>query len=162
MEPGSSNPADDPDPDDCPGQWWYQNRQRKIRIDDAQVSSFIDRVVKDLTPGFEGAVVIAGDDAVRQANRNFRGKAESTDVLSFPDEEPGRLGDILISAARAAEQAQDFSHSVEDELKTLILHGMLHLLGLDHETDSGEMAIEEARLRKRYGLPSGLIERVQC
>ncbi len=154
MESGSSNPAE---PD-----WWYQNRQRRVRVDDEEVSRFIDRIAKDLAPGFEGAVVVAGDAAVRQANRDYRGKAESTDVLSFPDDEAGRLGDILISAARAAEQAQDFSHSVEDELKTLILHGMLHLLGYDHESDSGEMAEEEARLRERYVLPCGLIERVQC
>jgi len=157
MEPGSSSPIDEPDPD-----WWYQNRQRKIRVDDAEVTSFIGRVAKDLAPGFEGAVVVAGDAAVRKANRDFRGKAESTDVLSFPDGEDGRLGDILISAARASEQAADFSHTVEDELKTLVLHGMLHLLGYDHETDSGEMASEETRLRKHYSLPSGLIERVQC
>ena len=157
MEPGSPQPAEEPETG-----WWYQNRQRNIPVDDTQVSSFLKRVVGDLAPGFEGAVVVAGDTAVRDANRNFRGKPESTDVLSFPDDEAGRLGDILISAARASAQAREFSHSVEDELKTLILHGMLHLLGYDHETDGGEMEQEETRLRELYGLPTGLIERVQC
>ena len=157
MEPGSTKPAEDPKPG-----WWYQNRQRKIPIDDAQVATFLNLVAKDLAPGFEGTVVVAGNAAVRDANRKFRGKAESTDVLSFLDGTGGRLGDILISAARASEQARDFSHSIEDELKTLILHGMLHLLGYDHETDSGEMEREEGQLRQRYGLPTGLIERVQC
>ena len=78
---------------------------------------------------------------------------------AFPDGEDGRLGDILISAARAERQAAEHGHSVENELKILILHGFLHLLGFDHETDSGQMALEEKRLRVKYGLENSLIER---
>ncbi len=128
-------------------------------IDDAVVSDFIARLSGDLAPGREFAVVIGSDDALRRANKQFRGKSESTDVLSFPDDEDERLGDLLISAARAQRQARDYGHSVDDEVKTLVLHGLLHLLGYDHEADRGEMKREEERLRKRYRLPAGLIQR---
>jgi probable rRNA maturation factor len=94
-------------------------------------------------------------------NARYCGKKSSTDVLSFPDGEDGRLGDILISAARAESQARDYGHPVEEEVKTLILHGFLHLLGYDHETDDGEMRSKERRLRRKYGLDQGLIERAQ-
>lgn len=141
--------------------WWYHNRQRKIPLDDSAITAFIARLSEDLAPGDEVAVVVAGDGAVRQANGRFRGKSGSTDVLSFPDDEDGRLGDILISAARAARQAQEQGHSIEDEVYTLVLHGFLHLLGHDHESDQGEMGSAERRLRERYGLAGGLIERQQ-
>jgi probable rRNA maturation factor len=83
-------------------------------------------------------------------------------VLSFPDGEAGRLGDILISARRADRQARQFGHSVEDELKVLALHGLMHLLGFDHENDGGEMRRTETKWRRRYGLQSGLIERAEA
>ena len=141
--------------------WWYDNRQRKVSIDDDAVSAFIARLSRDLAPGLEFAVVVGSDEATRRANSQFRGKAGATDVLSFPDGEDGRLGDVLISAARAQRQASDYGHSVDAEVKTLVLHGLLHLLGHDHEADSGEMAEQEERLRKRYRLPAGVIKRVQ-
>ena len=147
--------------DSTDGPWWFQNRQRKVRLNRSAIETFIARLSKDLAPGLELAVLVAGDASVREANRQFRGKPESTDVLSFPDDEPGRLGDILISAARAERQAVEYGHSVDDEVKTLILHGLLHLLGYDHETDDGEMRAEEQRLRRRYKLSAGLIERAQ-
>jgi probable rRNA maturation factor len=106
-------------------------------------------------------VVVSSDEALRTANRQFRGISKTTDVLSFPDGEDGRLGDILISAGRAQAQAAQYGLSVEEELKTLALHGLLHLLGYDHETDRGQMRAQETKLRKRYGLPNGLIERAQ-
>lgn len=139
--------------------YWYANRQRKVRINDEEVTSFLRRLSSELARGRELAVVVGSDEAVRRANRDFRGKSGSTDVLSFPDGEDGRLGDILISAARAERQAADYGHSVESEVKTLALHGLLHLLGFDHETDQGEMRREETRWRKRFGLEAGLIER---
>jgi len=143
------------------GPWWFHNRQRKVRLNQTEIEAFVGRLSRDLAPGLELAVLVAGDAAVREANRRFRGKAASTDVLSFPDDEPGRLGDILISAVRAERQAADHGHSVDDEIKTLILHGFLHLLGHDHDTDSGEMWAEEQRRRRRYRLAPGLIERAQ-
>ena len=104
--------------------------------------------------------MVASDAALRQANARFRGKRFSTDVLSFPDGEQGRLGDILISAHRAQRQARQHGHRVENELKLLILHGLLHLIGYDHESDQGNMRRAERRWRRKYGLEPALTERV--
>jgi probable rRNA maturation factor len=147
--------------DSSDGPCWYQNRQRRISIDDNQVVAFLNRIAADLAKRREFAVVVSSDEAVRTANRQFRGISKTTDVLSFPDGEDGRLGDILISAGRAQAQAAQYGLSVEEELKTLALHGLLHLLGYDHETDRGQMRAQETKLRKRYGLPNGLIERAE-
>jgi probable rRNA maturation factor len=109
--------------------------------------------------------LITTDSELRRLNREFRGKDEATDVLSFPAPNPQppvpRLGDLAISAARARAQAREFGHKLEQEIQILMLHGVLHLLGLDHETDSGRMARAEKRWRKRLSLPNGLIERVR-
>jgi probable rRNA maturation factor len=145
--------------DSSDGPSWYRNRQRKIRLQDQEIEAFLTKLSRTEAPGRELAVLVASDDYVRQMNSRFRGKKSSTDVLSFPDGEDGRLGDILISAARAERQAREYGHSVEEEVKTLILHGFLHLAGYDHETDDGEMAARELRLRRKYGLGQGLIER---
>jgi probable rRNA maturation factor len=106
--------------------------------------------------------LIAGDAELRRLNREYRRKDYATDVLSFPAAEPGPfVGDLAISFDRAREQAREFGHSTDDELRILLLHGVLHLLGYDHENDSGRMARAEKRWRARLGLPVGLIERVQ-
>jgi probable rRNA maturation factor len=118
--------------------------------------------------------LITGDAELRKLNREFRGKDEATDVLSFPNDlsqEPaarppalrGRkpLGSIAISIARARTQARVFHHSTETEVRILMLHGLLHLLGYDHEIDGGRMARAEKRWRSLLALPNGLIERVQ-
>jgi len=97
--------------------------------------------------------MIAGDEDLSALNRKFRGKNDATDVLSFPPD------DIAISFDRAAKQAPEMQHSVEIELRILMLHGLLHLSGMDHHTDNGAMARAELRWRKRLGLPTGLIER---
>jgi len=102
------------------------------------------------------ACLIASDQEVRELNRKFRAKDQATDVLSFPPE------DIAVSFDRAAAQAADLGHTVDEELRILILHGLLHLAGMDHATDSGSMARAETRWRKRLGLPSGLIERAKA
>jgi probable rRNA maturation factor len=138
---------------------WYWNRQRKISFDDDEVVSFMQRVAREVGRGREFAVLVASDAAVRHANAKFRGKHASTDVLSFPDGEQGRLGDILISAFRAQRQARQHGHRVEDELKLLILHGLLHLVGYDHESDQGHMRRVESRWRKKLGLEPSLTER---
>ena len=104
--------------------------------------------------------LIANDAEVRRLNRKFRGKNQATDVLSFPPANVnGFAGDIAISIDRARMQAAERGHSLADELRILMLHGALHLAGMDHECDSGEMARAEIRWRKRLGLPDGLIER---
>lgn len=108
-----------------------------------------------------GQVTIAllSDSAVRRLNRTFRGKDAATDVLSFPSDEPGMLGDIAIARGVSARQARLMGHAERTEWRVLALHGLLHLLGHDHETDTGEMARVEERLRRRAGLPTGLIGR---
>ena len=104
-------------------------------------------------------VAVTTDARVRTLNRRFRGVSKPTDVLSFPADEPGELGDIVIARGVAARQARELGHSLATELRVLALHGLLHLLGYDHEQDDGRMARAEARLRRRGGLAAGLIER---
>jgi probable rRNA maturation factor len=109
----------------------------------------------------EVSVLLTGDEQIRRLNRQFRGKNKATDVLSFPAE-PGpekMAGDLAISVATARKQGTACGHSLGTEIKVLILHGLLHLAGYDHETDDGEMARREQKLRARLGLPLGLIER---
>jgi probable rRNA maturation factor len=110
-----------------------------------------------------GAVTIAlaSDQRVRALNRQYRGKDRPTDVLSFPADEPGLLGDVVIAIGVATRQARAAGHTLATELRVLALHGLLHLLGYDHEDDDGRMARVEARLRRKGGLREGLIERAQ-
>jgi probable rRNA maturation factor len=103
--------------------------------------------------------LITSDAELQRLNREFRRKDYPTDVLSFPSGNGQELGEIAISLDRALEQASRMGHSVEEELRILILHGILHLCGMDHETDSGGMARAERGWRKKFGLPAGLIER---
>jgi probable rRNA maturation factor len=103
---------------------------------------------------------ISNDAELQALNAQFRRQDYPTDVLSFPlDGAQENLGDIAISLDRARAQAREFGHSLHDELRILLLHGLLHLTGLDHETDSGRMKRTEMRWRKKFGLPVGLIER---
>ena len=104
-------------------------------------------------------VAVVPDARVRVLNRQYRMKDRSTDVLSFPAEERGYLGDVVIAAGVARRQAREAGHSLATELRVLALHGLLHLLGYDHERDDGRMARLERRLRRRGGLVEGLIER---
>src|SRR5262249_31605186 len=103
--------------------------------------------------------VITDDHELRHLNRRFLGHDYPTDVLSFPSDGNIVLGDLPISANRAAEQARSLGHSQLDEIRILMLHGVLHLVGLDHEIDHGRMARAEARWRKKLSLPPGLIAR---
>lgn len=108
-------------------------------------------------------VLLTTDAAIRRLNRRFRAINKATDVLSFPSGEDlaGKIaGDLAISVPTAMRQAREQGHAVSVEVKVLILHGLLHLAGYDHETDSGEMARRERVLRNRLRLPQGLIERV--
>lgn len=111
--------------------------------------------------GLRGEVNIrvASSRELQELNRRFRRKNQPTDVLSFPSETPKLAGDIAISGEIAAANAVELGHSTEAEVKVLILHGLLHLAGYDHETDDGEMQTRETTLRRKLGLPVGLIER---
>jgi probable rRNA maturation factor len=107
-------------------------------------------------------VLLTTDAAIKKLNRQFRGKNKPTDVLSFPAEGIGAeeiAGDLAISVETARRQAADQGHALTCELKVLILHGLLHLAGQDHETDNGKMARREQKLRSTLRLPQGLIER---
>jgi probable rRNA maturation factor len=113
-------------------------------------------------------VLLTTDAAIRKLNRRFRGKDKATDVLSFPAEGsfPAEdigteeiAGDLAISVPTALKQAVEQNHSLTTEVKILILHGLLHLAGHDHESDNGKMARREYQLRARLNLPQGLIER---
>lgn len=113
-------------------------------------------------------VLLAGDRTLRRLNREFRGKDKSTDVLSFPafafapagsEVAQEHAGDLAISLETAQRQAAEQGHSLRDEVRVLLLHGLLHLAGMDHEIDQGEMAAREAELRAQLRLASGLIAR---
>jgi probable rRNA maturation factor len=107
----------------------------------------------------EVSLAFVGDARIRALNRAHRGKDAPTDVLSFPSGEPRFLGDIVIAAGVARRQARRAGHTFGVEARVLALHGLLHLLGCDHEGDDGRMAKVEARLRRKGGLREGLIER---
>jgi probable rRNA maturation factor len=124
------------------------------------IQSFARKLQREVAKGRPFDCLVTGDAELRRLNRQYRGKDYATDVLSFPAAE-GHLGDLAISSARARSQAREFGHTTEDEVRILMLHGLLHLLGHDHETDDGRMARAERRWRRELGLPNGLIERVQ-
>ncbi|HSB13534.1 MAG TPA: rRNA maturation RNase YbeY [Bryobacteraceae bacterium] len=106
--------------------------------------------------------LLTDDRELRRLNRQFLGKDYPTDVLSFPEPGPDDfLGEMAISVERAAAQAREYGHAVEDEIGILLLHGLLHLTGMDHETDRGRMARAEKRWRKALGLPAALVERAR-
>jgi len=133
---------------------------RRIRRE--ELRQFLKTLSSSVTRGRGIACLITDDAEVRRLNRRFRGKNSATDVLSFPaGDSNGFSGDLAISADRAKVQAAEHGHTIDEELRILMLHGALHLAGLDHESDSGEMARSERRWRKRLGLPHGLIERVE-
>lgn len=104
-------------------------------------------------------VALVGDARMRRLNRRFRGIDRATDVLTFPSGDRGFLGDIVIATGVARRQATARGHGFGVELRVLALHGLLHLLGHDHEWDRGQMARLERRLRRRVGLVEGLLER---
>ncbi len=104
-------------------------------------------------------VALVSDSRVRALNQRYRRENAATDVLSFPADEPGVLGDVVIATGVARRQARQAGHPLQTEIRVLALHGLLHLLGYDHERDDGQMARLERRLRRKGGLREGLIER---
>jgi probable rRNA maturation factor len=144
-------------PDDIPLLYRTSHTGRR-----EELRQFLAVLTRRVTRGRPISCLIAEDAEIRRLNRQYRGKNHATDVLSFPAAgRNGFAGDIAISIDRARVQAAEMGHSLADELRILMLHGALHLAGMDHETDSGEMARAERSWRKRLGLPDGLIERAQ-
>ena len=136
------------------------NLQRKIPIDTVAIRSYTEVLSTSVSnaAGRVFSVAFVNDDRMKQLNELFRGKRTTTDVLSFPhepdefDPDKNNLGDIVISAEQAAKQAVENGLTLENEIKQLILHGLLHLCGYDHETDNGEMNKRELTLRKKLGI----------
>jgi probable rRNA maturation factor len=127
------------------------------------LAAWLERVAPARASGVV-TVAFVTDARMRQLNRAFRRTDRPTDVLSFPSSDaPARrgepLGDIVIAAGVARRQAAEAGHGIGVESRLLALHGLLHLMGYDHETDDGQMARVERRLRRKGGLASGLIER---
>ncbi|MBI2149264.1 MAG: rRNA maturation RNase YbeY [Acidobacteria bacterium] len=127
------------------------NKQRKHAVDRAKLNRFISTLVSDLgLEDREFSVVFVTDERIRRYNRDYRGFDKATDVLSFQGGE-ACLGDILISSETAYNQARQSSTLTFDaSVRRLILHGLLHLMGYDHETDDGKMRSIERRLRRRF------------
>lgn len=130
-------------------------RHSSRRVPRKPLREFLAQLEKRLARGRSITCLVTTDAELKRLNHRFRGKNYATDVLSFPPDE------MAISLDRASAQAKELGHSLDEELRILMLHGALHLRGMDHETDSGEMRRAETRWRKRFGLPSGLIERAQ-
>lgn len=126
------------------------------------LSRFLNRAREAVGLRGDVDVLLADDATLRRLNKTFRQKNKATDVLSFPAAENpyGHAGDLAISLDTASRQAAVFGHTLRDEVRILLLHGLLHLSGLDHEIDNGEMAAREVELRCELRLPVTLIERV--
>lgn len=128
------------------------NRQRRFKVDTEAWTTFATKALAAIGKDQSSATIaFVSDKRIRELNRQFRSIDKATDVLSFPADGPNELnlGDIAISAETAATQAKENGLSFDDEIAQLILHGLLHLSGYDHETDNGEMNRLELRLRKK-------------
>lgn len=139
------------------------SRSNSTPLAKSGLTRFLRRAREAVGLSGEVEVLLTSDVTIKRLNRDFRGKNKPTDVLSFPAPDEiaeEHAGDLAISLDTAARQAASFGHSLSDEVRVLMLHGLLHLKGMDHETDSGEMATREAELRGELNLPATLIERV--
>ena len=129
-------------------------RRVPAELDRAAIERFAMQLQSTVAPSLQFHCLITTDAELRRLNAQFLGKDYVTDVLSFPES-----NDIAISWGRAKAQAAEYGHTAPDELRVLMLHGVLHLLGMDHETDRGKMARAEVKWRAKLGLPSSLIAR---
>jgi probable rRNA maturation factor len=127
-------------------------RRIPASLDRTSIESFAQLLQKRLRTEF--TCLVTTDAELKRLNREFRDKDYATDVLSFPGSQ-----ELAISYQRARAQAAEFSHPLEDEIRILMLHGVLHLLGMDHETDNGAMARRESIWRRKFDLPNSLIRR---
>lgn len=133
------------------------DNQTDINID---ISS-LETISNDLTSK-DIELIIVTNETIQELNKEHRNIDKATDVLSFPlefDMPNMPLGSIVISIDFVENKAKEFNHSFEDELKLLFIHGLLHLLGFDHEVDDGEHRVKEEELIKKYNLPDSLIVR---
>ncbi|MBI3894381.1 MAG: rRNA maturation RNase YbeY [Acidobacteria bacterium] len=165
-----SSPESDDSDNGIPASWLPEreevlllNRQRLVQGNWTEVRDFLRQLPRPLASS-AFTVCLLSDRGIRRYNKQFRHQDKATDVLSFPAQQPGQtsqdyLGDILISAETARENARRYGLRVEEELKVLILHGLLHLLGYDHENDGGRMARIERQYSRKLGLPQNLTER---
>jgi probable rRNA maturation factor len=131
-------------------------RRKPATLDLPSLESFAATLRDRVARGREFHCRITNDAELQSLNKQFLGKDYPTDVLSFPSE-----NDIAISLDWARAQAREWHHSTEDEIRILMLHGVLHLLGMDHESDTGQMKRTELRWRKKFGLPTSLIGRTK-
>jgi len=132
--------------------------RREPELRDPRLRAWLGGLIAELAPAADSlAVRWTGDRAMRELNRRYRSQDKTTDVLSFPGTESpeGRhLGDLVISVPQASRQAEERGYGLDRELRVLLLHGILHCLGYDHETDGGEMERLERKLRRRWIGPS--------
>jgi len=149
--PASARRRPRPTPGNSHGERVVVNRQRAVTVRPRPLGDFLARACDLVLPRAAGvAVCLVSDSEIARLNRTYRGKAGPTDVLSFPA--GGRGGDIAISPAAARRNARSLGRAVSAELRVLILHGVLHLAGYDHETDQGQMDRRERHLRRRLGI----------
>jgi probable rRNA maturation factor len=134
-------------------------RRKPATLDVPSLEAFAELVHTRVARGREFHCRITNDTELQSLNARFLRKDYPTDVLSFPSEANDSIGDLAISLQRARAQAKEWRHSTEDEIRILILHGVLHLLGMDHESDTGQMRRTELRWRRKLALPTSLIER---
>ena len=129
------------------------NQQRRVPVDLQDLRLFLAPLSRAARVSPERfTVALVSDRRIAALNHRYRRQPRPTDVLSFPARRNGYLGDVVISAETARRQARRYGHSLVEEIKLLILHGLLHLLGYDHESDGGKMNRREHALRQRLGL----------
>jgi probable rRNA maturation factor len=129
-------------------------RRKPATLDTRSLESFAEVLRDRVARGTEFHCRITNDAELQSLNKQFLGNDYATDVLSFPSER-----DIAISIERARAQAKVWKHKPEDEIRILMLHGVLHLQGMDHERDKGEMKRAELRWRRKLGLPNAVVAR---
>ena len=140
------------------------DNQTDLNIDLSKLEKIADALTNR-----EVELIITDDETIQSLNSEHRGKASSTDVLSFPLETPFTeqsifdmpLGSIVISENYVVQKSKELGHTLQDELSLLFIHGMLHLLGFDHEKDAGEMRAREKELIEAFDLPQSLIVRTE-
>jgi probable rRNA maturation factor len=136
---------------------------RRGTLPKRELTAFVRGACAAISLHGEVSILLTTDAALREMNRAYRRKDKPTDVLSFPaislPGSPPLAGDLAISLDTAGRQAQEFGHALLLEVKVLLLHGLLHLAGLDHEQDTGQMARRERALRAKFDLPTGVIQR---
>ncbi|HYZ83789.1 MAG TPA: rRNA maturation RNase YbeY [Bryobacteraceae bacterium] len=138
-------------------------RRSKRSLPRKEITSFAQRLTTEVTGGRPFTCLVTDDAELLRLNSDFLNNPYPTDVLSFPSGQPeGDLGELAISSERAIAQAEEFGHTPGEEVRILMLHGVLHLLGMDHETDRGKMARVERRWRERLELPQSLLERARA